>query len=216
MQGRQARWAAAMAVLLTVPAFAVAAMQVPASAPASTSASAASAPASRPAKAKPAASSRRPLPANAAEARERVRESTRGMASWYGGAFQGKRTASGEPFDVNEYTAAHPTLPFGTVVEVRSLANGRTVRVRINDRGPHTGNRIIDLSEAAARSLGLHARGTKRVELTVLGNAAAPESTPAPAADADAAGPAGPASSSAGAPAGSPGRAPKDSSSTRR
>ncbi len=107
-------------------------------------------------------------PANAEEARERVRTASRGMASWYGMAFQGKRTASGEPFDLNAMTAAHRTLPFGTVVEVRSLVNGRTVRVRINDRGPHTHNRVIDLSEAAARELGLHGRGTKLVEVKVV------------------------------------------------
>lgn len=111
---------------------------------------------------------RRPPPANAEEARERVRDASRGMASWYGMAFQGKRTASGEPFDLNAMTAAHRTLPFGTVVEVRSLVNGRAVRVRINDRGPHTHNRVIDLSEAAARELGLHGRGTKLVEVKVV------------------------------------------------
>lgn len=110
----------------------------------------------------------RPPPATASEARERVREATRGMASWYGMAFSGKRTASGEPFDPAGMTAAHRTLPFGTVVEVRSLVNGRTVRVRINDRGPHSHNRVIDLSEAAARELGLRGRGTKLVEVKVV------------------------------------------------
>ncbi len=113
----------------------------------------------------------RPPPATAGEARERVREASRGMASWYGMAFSGKRTASGEPFDPAGMTAAHRTLPFGTVVEVRSLVNGRTVRVRINDRGPLLPNRVIDLSEAAARELGLRGRGTKLVELRVVESA---------------------------------------------
>ncbi len=111
---------------------------------------------------------RRPPATTASEARERVREATRGVASWYGMAFSGKPTASGEPFDPQALTAAHRTLPFGTVVEVRSLVNGRTVRVRINDRGPHSHNRVIDLSEAAARELGLRGRGTKLVEMRVV------------------------------------------------
>lgn len=92
----------------------------------------------------------------------------RGLASWYGGLFHGRRTASGERYDMNEFTAAHRTLPFGTVVEVRSLVNGRTVQVRINDRGPHLARRIIDLSRAAAVELGLEGLGIKQVELTVL------------------------------------------------
>ena len=120
------------------------------------------------------APARRPPPADPAEARERVREASRGMASWYGLAFQGKPTASGEPYDPEALTAAHRTLPFGTVVEVRSLVNGRTVRVRINDRGPHSQGRVIDLSEAAARELGLHGRGTKLVEMKVVGRKDAP------------------------------------------
>ena len=111
---------------------------------------------------------RRPPATTASAARERVREATRGVASWYGMAFSGKPTASGEPFDPQALTAAHRTLPFGTVVEVRSLVNGRTVRVRINDRGPHSHNRVIDLSEAAARELGLRGRGTKLVEMRVV------------------------------------------------
>ncbi len=91
-----------------------------------------------------------------------------GTASWYGAAFHGRRTASGERFDMHDFTAAHPTLPFGTVVEVRSLVNGRAVRVRINDRGPFTGRRVIDLSHAAAQALGLLGRGTKRVRIRPL------------------------------------------------
>jgi rare lipoprotein A len=97
----------------------------------------------------------------------------RGEASWYGLAFQGRRTASGERFDMHQLTAAHPSLPFGTRVRVTSLRNGRSVVVRINDRGPHTGGRIIDLSHAAARRIGLLALGTKDVELALATQAEA-------------------------------------------
>ncbi len=92
----------------------------------------------------------------------------RGVASWYGRRFHGLPTASGEPFDMHAYTAAHRTLPFGTPVEVRNPRNGRAVVVRINDRGPHSRRRAIDLSYGAARALGIAARGTARVELRVL------------------------------------------------
>ena len=99
----------------------------------------------------------------------------RGIASWYGLAFHGRLTASGERFNMNALTAAHPWLPFGTLVQVRSLVNGRVVTVRINDRGPHTGGRVIDLSHAAARALGLLSRDTKLVELLPV------EASPLPA-----------------------------------
>lgn len=89
----------------------------------------------------------------------------RGRASWYGSRFHGRRTASGEPFDKNALTAAHKTLPFGTRVRVRSLRNGREVVVRINDRGPFTRGRVIDLSQAAMKALGLGTHGVVRVEL---------------------------------------------------
>lgn len=79
----------------------------------------------------------------------------RGKASWYGPGFDGKRTASGERFDMNALTAAHRTLAFGTRVLVRNTQNGREVVVRINDRGPHIRGRIIDLSKAAAEALDL-------------------------------------------------------------
>ena len=92
----------------------------------------------------------------------------RGDASWYGRRFHGRRTANGERYDMRKHTAAHPSLPFGTWVQVRSLRNGRTVVVRINDRGPHAAGRIIDLSQAAAQDLGLVGVGVKEVELTVL------------------------------------------------
>ena len=84
-----------------------------------------------------------------------------GIASWYGGEFHGRRTASGERFDTHQLTAAHRTLPFGTVVEVHDLDNDRRVRVRINDRGPFAHRRIIDLSYAAAERAG-HGRAGNR------------------------------------------------------
>ena len=91
-----------------------------------------------------------------------------GQASWYGKAHQGKRTASGERFDMHALTAAHRTLPFGTIVRVREVKSGRSVNVRINDRGPYRRDRIIDLSYEAARKLGFVSRGTARVEITVI------------------------------------------------
>lgn len=91
-----------------------------------------------------------------------------GLASWYGGKFHRRRTASGELFDMRALTAAHPTLPFGSLVCVRSTINGRAVVVRVNDRGPHTRNRIIDLSRAAAEELGMIGLGLKPVELFAL------------------------------------------------
>jgi rare lipoprotein A len=98
------------------------------------------------------------------------REVGKGLASWYGKGFHGRPTASGERFDMHALTAAHPTLPFGTVVRVRSVEDGRTVDVRINDRGPWTRRRVIDLSRAAAKALGLIdlGTGTRRVVLSVI------------------------------------------------
>ena len=91
-----------------------------------------------------------------------------GLASWYGTAEQGRRTASGERFDKYAMTAAHPSLPFGTIVRVTSLENGRTIKVRINDRGPFVRGRIIDLSAGAAARLGIREDGVARVRLAVL------------------------------------------------
>jgi rare lipoprotein A len=88
-----------------------------------------------------------------------------GKASWYGASHQGRRTANGERFDMNAMTAAHRTLPFGTVVTVTNLDNQRSVRVRINDRGPYVRGRILDLSAAAARSLGIQTDGVADVRL---------------------------------------------------
>ncbi len=92
----------------------------------------------------------------------------RGVASWYGPTFQSKATASGEIFDTHRLTAAHRKLPFGALVEVTNLENGKTVRVRINDRGPFVHGRIIDLTYAAAEQIGMLENGTARVELRVL------------------------------------------------
>lgn len=92
-----------------------------------------------------------------------------GLATWYGGAFAGKKTASGERFDPTKYTAAHRSLPFGTWVEVRRPETGRTVRVRVNDRGPWgNAGRIIDLSRKAAEDLDIVREGVSRVELRVV------------------------------------------------
>lgn len=96
----------------------------------------------------------------------------RGGASWYGPGFHGRRTASGERFNMHDFTAAHRTLPFGTVVRIRSLVNGREVDVRINDRGPFSAGRVIDLSRAAAESLGMLGLGVKQVQLLVPESAA--------------------------------------------
>jgi len=92
----------------------------------------------------------------------------RGMASWYGPGFDGRRTANGERFDMRQLTAAHRTLPFGSIVQVRSLVNDRQVVVRINDRGPFSRGRVLDLSQGAALQLGMIGQGTHRVELNVI------------------------------------------------
>ena len=90
------------------------------------------------------------------------------MASWYGREFHGRRTASGDRFDMHALTAAHRKLPFGTKVEVTNLKTGRKVVVRINDRGPWTRGRIIDLSYAAAQRIGLARAGSGKVLLRVV------------------------------------------------
>jgi rare lipoprotein A len=92
----------------------------------------------------------------------------RGGASWYGIQFHQRKTANGERFDMTAMTAAHKTLPFNTRVCVRSLVNGREVLVRINDRGPYTSGRVIDLSRAAAEAIGLLGLGIKQVALSVM------------------------------------------------
>lgn len=92
-----------------------------------------------------------------------------GIASWYGPGFHGNPTSSGEIYDQNDLTAAHKTLPLGTRVAVTNLDNGRSVEVRVNDRGPFVGDRVIDLSHAAARSLDMIGPGTVPVRVEVLG-----------------------------------------------
>jgi|SRR5690242_16756908 rare lipoprotein A len=103
-----------------------------------------------------------------------------GVASWYGPGFHGNRTANGEIYDQYELTAAHPSLPLGTRAVVTNLSNGRAVEVRINDRGPFVDGRAIDLSYAAARTIGMIGPGTARVRIDVLGKAM-PAIPPAPA-----------------------------------
>jgi rare lipoprotein A len=106
--------------------------------------------------------------AEAREARELERKRSRGKASWYGSRFHGKPTASGETFDRRAMTAAHRDLPFGTRVRVTNTRNGRAIVVRINDRGPFARGRIIDVSEGAARKLGMLRSGTARVVVEIL------------------------------------------------
>ncbi|HZJ55136.1 MAG TPA: septal ring lytic transglycosylase RlpA family protein [Myxococcaceae bacterium] len=88
-----------------------------------------------------------------------------GEASWYGPGLYGRKTASGEVLRPGTLTAAHRTLPFGTCLRVTNLENGRVVEVRVNDRGPYAAGRILDVSESAARALGMHGKGVTRVRL---------------------------------------------------
>lgn len=97
-----------------------------------------------------------------------------GIASWYGEPFHGRLTASGEVYDMEAPTAAHRTLPFGTVVQVDNLDSGRSTVLRINDRGPFVRGRTIDVSRRAARELAMIGPGTARVRVTILETAAAP------------------------------------------
>ena len=96
----------------------------------------------------------------------------RGIASWYGKDFHGKKTSNGEIYDMYAMTAAHKTLPLGTYVRVHNLANNRKLEVRINDRGPFVRGRIIDLSYTAAKDIGIVGPGTARVEVVALGTPA--------------------------------------------
>jgi rare lipoprotein A len=100
-----------------------------------------------------------------------------GVVSWYGAQFHDRPTASGERFDSGAMTMAHPSLPFGTMVRVTNLRNGRSVVVRVNDRGPFVGKRIADLSQAAASEIGMMRRGVARARIEVLDGEAA--TTPA-------------------------------------
>lgn len=91
-----------------------------------------------------------------------------GMASWYGPGFAGRPTASGEKFDPNDMTCAHPKLKFGTRVQVTNLDNGKSVIVRVNDRGPFAKGRVIDLSKEAAKRLGFLDKGVAKVKVEVV------------------------------------------------
>jgi rare lipoprotein A len=93
-----------------------------------------------------------------------------GEASYYANKFNGRRTASGERYDRRKFTGAHRTLPFGTMVKVTNLKNNRSVTIRINDRGPQKKSRIIDLSAAAAREIGMIADGVVKVGIEIVGN----------------------------------------------
>ena len=110
-----------------------------------------------------------PLPRGTARGPGRGEVVGEGLASYYGAELQGRRTASGELFDRHAFTAAHRTLRFGTCLEVVNLENGRTVRVRVNDRGPFAAKRVLDLSEAAAKRLGMVGAGVARVRMLRCG-----------------------------------------------
>ena len=110
--------------------------------------------------------------ATAAHAESDHRRTLTGVASWYGIDHQGKPTASGEAFDRNELTAAHRSLPLGTLLRVTNPSNGKQVVVRVNDRGPFVRGRILDLSERAARTLGIVRRGMARVVMEIADAAA--------------------------------------------
>lgn len=101
-------------------------------------------------------------------ARAQTRHALRGIASWYGRAHHGRRTASGVPFNMHALTAAHRTLPFGTRIRVTSIRSGRSVEVIVNDRGPYLGGRILDLSRQAAARLGTLLAGIADVQLEIL------------------------------------------------
>src|SRR5260370_3844235 len=111
---------------------------------------------------------RRPARVQTPAAPARVGAIETGVASWYGVPYHGRRAASGEIYDMEQLTAAHRSLPFETWVEVTNLSNGRSIGVRINDRGPFVHGRIIDLSHAAARDIGMLGPGTARVQLRVI------------------------------------------------
>jgi rare lipoprotein A len=119
---------------------------------------------------------------HAAHARDAAAYSAVGLASWYGADFHGRRTADGSTFDMHSLTAAHRTLPLHCTVRVTNLANHRSVLVRVNDRGPFVGNRIIDLSAQSAKVLGFYDRGLAKVKVDYVGPASRPSASPAPPA----------------------------------
>ena len=101
-----------------------------------------------------------------------------GRASWYGTFFQGKETASGETYDMNSMTCAHRSLPLGSLIRVTNLHNHKTVVVRVNDRGPVPDTRVVDLSYAAAKSLGFSVKGTAPVKLELIASSQRTEAAP--------------------------------------
>jgi rare lipoprotein A len=103
--------------------------------------------------------------APAVETQPKIRLVSTGRASWYGPGFRGRKTASGDIFDDSKLTAAHKTLPLGTIAKVTNLSNGKSVKVEINDRGPYVDGRIVDLSQAAAHALGMVDRGVAHVKI---------------------------------------------------
>jgi rare lipoprotein A len=124
-----------------------------------------------------------PAPSSSISGNPEVRQQVKtkpyqvGTASWYGESFEGKPTASGEPYDMYDMTAAHLTLPIGSFVRVTNLRNGKAVVVRVNDRGPVVPGRIIDLSYGAAQALQFRQRGLQRVRLDVVQAGHKPVST---------------------------------------
>ncbi len=100
--------------------------------------------------------------------RYRVNQILKGECSYYADKFHGKKTASGEVYDMNAFTAAHRTLPFNTILEVKNLKNGKTVRVRVNDRGPFKKGRILDISLAAAKKIDLVRMGVTQIEAKII------------------------------------------------
>src|SRR5579859_6525486 len=121
-----------------------------------------------------------PAPVSSVQTKPEVRKQAKtkpyqvGTASWYGEYFQGKPTASGEPYEMYDMTAAHLTLPMGSYVKVTNLRNGKAVVVRVNDRGPIVPGRIIDLSYGAAQALQFKSRGLQRVRLDLVNNPSNP------------------------------------------
>jgi len=114
---------------------------------------------------------RTPPPEKGAIEKRESRGVQQGIASWYGADFHGKQTSSGEIYDMYQLTCAHNTLPLGTIVMVTNLENGRSIELKVNDRGPFVKGRIIDLSYAAARMLDMHEQGTALVKVEVIGSA---------------------------------------------
>jgi len=102
---------------------------------------------------------------NKTDSKKSIKWSQTGQASWYGSAFNGHKTASGEPYDMSQFTAAHLTLPINTWIRVTNLRNNRSILVRINDRGPYVGSRVLDLSSAAAAVLGFRENGVAKVKI---------------------------------------------------